>query len=241
MLAMSGASASSAVRPRLSRQVSALPAVLRIAAFPATIVVAIAVAVLLLLSPFFIHPALDLAGSGAWLGVSAEAARAYSDRTVGELLFGPQTFAFSGPDGRPFYGADEVGHLHDVRFVLFTLLGLAAVSVGVLLVAAWQGRRDAALWRSVSAAGATLAVVTLALGALAAVAFSFAFELFHRLLFPGGNWAFDPGSQRLVQLYPLAFWQLAAGALAVLLLAGGMATWWLARRRARGLARGTDA
>ena len=241
MLAMSGASASSAVRPHVHRQVSALPAVLRVAAFPATIVVAIAAAVLLLLSPLFIHPALDWAGSMAWLGVTAEAARGYSDRTVAELLFGPATFAFSAPNGTPFYGADEIGHLHDVRFVLFALLGLAVVSVGVLVVAAWQGRRDAGLWRTVSAAGATLAVATLAMGVFAAVAFSFAFELFHRLLFPGGNWSFDPTSQRLVQLYPLAFWQLAAGALAALLIAGGLATWWLARRRSRGLTRGTDA
>jgi uncharacterized membrane protein len=74
----------------------------------------------------------------------------------------------------------------------------------------------------------------LVVGVLSAVAFDAAFELFHRLLFPGGNFSFDPASQRLVQLYPFAFWQLTAAALGALLVVGGALAWLVARRRARG-------
>jgi hypothetical protein len=58
--------------------------------------------------------------------------------------------------------------------------------------------------------------------------------MFHRILFPGGNFSF-PADSLLIQLYPYAFWQLSAGALGVLGIVGGLVVWWLARRRARSL------
>ena len=32
------------------------------------------------------------------------------------------------------------------------------------------------------------------------------FEIFHQVFFPGGNYTFDPSTDRLVQLFPFAFW-----------------------------------
>jgi integral membrane protein (TIGR01906 family) len=187
---------------------------------------------LLLLTPLFMHAALDLAGSASLLGMSAADTRAVSDRTVAELLFGPGTFAFDGSDGVRFYGAAEAGHMQDVRVVLYGFLALGVGGFGGVLVALARTRADAPTLRAVGRGGGALAVGLLTVGVFAVVAFNVAFELFHRILFPGGNWSFDPASQRLVQLYPLAFWQISAAALAILGIGGGAAVWLLARRRA---------
>lgn len=232
MRAVSGASASSALRAEARADASAIGGLVRLAAFPATILVMVALAVLILFTPLYMHPALDLAGAPASTGLSPVETHAYSDRTVAELLFGPATFAFSAPDGSPFYDAAEIAHLRDVRAVVFGFLAVAAAAAILLAPALWRGRTNRRLVRIIGAAGGALAIGTVALGIFAAVAFSFAFELFHRLLFPGGNWAFDPTSQRLVQLYPLAFWQLTTASLGTLLIAGGGLVWWFARRRA---------
>ena len=48
------------------------------------------------------------------------------------------------------------------------------------------------------------------LGGFAVIAFDVLFELFHVLFFPSGSYAFDPSTERLVQLFPFAFWQETA-------------------------------
>jgi uncharacterized membrane protein len=62
--------------------------------------------------------------------------------------------------------------------------------------------------------------VIVAAGAVAAVAFDAAFEVFHRLFFAAGTYNFDPQTYRLVQLFPDAFWSettMAVGALTLVL------------------------
>ena len=199
----------------------------------ATALTIMALALLPLLSPAWIHTAMTLSGGQA-AGVSQAQSLALSDATVHELIFGPGTFAITYLDGRPLYGADEIGHMQDVRLVLWAFLAIAALAA-VLLVVAVARRDAAASWRAVARGGAGLALLLVALGAFAALAFGVAFELFHRILFPGGNWAFDPAQSNLVRLYPLGFWQLSAAVYG--LLAGGISVivWLFARRRARRL------
>src|SRR5438132_1500168 len=74
---------------------------------------------------------------------------------------------------------------------------------------------------------------TIVLGVVGWFAFEPLFELFHRVFFPGGNWAFDARSSRLVQLYPYAFWQLAATGLGTGVAVLGILAWAVGRRRAR--------
>jgi uncharacterized membrane protein len=62
-----------------------------------------------------------------------------------------------------------------------------------------------------------------------------AFSLFHEVFFPGGNWSF-PADSNLIRLYPEPFWELSAVALGILASIGGIAVWYLARRRAAALA-----
>jgi integral membrane protein (TIGR01906 family) len=207
----------------------------RVAVFLGTIVVLIVLAVLPLLVPPFVHATLDAAGSAARLGLATDVAHALSDRSVEGLLNWSDAFDFPGPDGAPFYDEAERSHLGDARALLWAFLLLGALSLAgialALLRAGRAGRRS--LWRAVSRAGASVAIAVLAIGAVGAIAFAQLFTLFHQVFFPGGNWAFDPATQRLVQLYPLAFWQIAALALGVLVLVLGLATWWLGRRLAR--------
>jgi integral membrane protein (TIGR01906 family) len=73
----------------------------------------------------------------------------------------------------------------------------------------------------------------LVIGLISLVAFDSLFTLFHQVFFPGGNWAFDPDTQRLVQLYPFRFWQIAAGALGVLVLGLGLLAWLLGLQLSR--------
>jgi hypothetical protein len=208
---------------------------LRVLVFAGTVLVIIALAVLPLLTPAFIHAALDAAGSAQRLGVEATVAHRLSDQSVAELLLGPGTFAFPGPDGEPFYDVAERGHLADARLLLWLCLVAGAVSllaIGAALVRA-PGDRRRALWRTISRAGAAAAIGVAGLGVISLVAFGTLFSLFHEVFFPGGNWAFDPSTQRLVQLYPFTFWQLAAAALGVLVFLVGLAAWWLGRSMAR--------
>ncbi len=206
----------------------------RVAVFTGTALVIVALAVLPLLTPLFIHPALEAAGAPGRLGLDTAVVRELSDRSVQELLLGPGTFAFDGPDGQPFYDTAERSHLGDARALLWLCLvagTVAGVVICLALLRAPSGRR-ASLWRIISRAGLTTAVTVAVLGIVSLVAFGTLFTLFHQVFFPAGNWSFDPATQRLVQLYPFAFWQIAAAAAGVLIFLLGLGAWVLGRSMA---------
>ena len=198
-----------------------------------TIVVIIAVALLPLLLPFVMHPMLTAAEAHRWLGTTPDLAGRLSDQTVAELLVGPGTFAFAGPDGRPMYGPDEVAHLRDVRTLLWLLLGGAALAAAGLIVRLVAGIDRAGTWRGIARGGALAAGGAMVIGIIGAVAFDPLFTLFHEVFFPGGDWAFDPRTQRLVQLYPYAYWGLAGAGLGALVVVLGAIAWLVGRRRGR--------
>jgi len=191
-----------------------------------------AVALLLLFTPFWLHPALDAADSAAWLGMTQQQVHEFSDRTVQDLVFASGDFDFVAGDGTPFFDASERAHMRDVRVVLYGFLGLSTVAATLLGVVTYRRRADAAVLKGISRGGAWLVIGTLVVGVFAAVAFDQAFELFHEIFFPGGNFSFDPTTERLVQLYPFAFWQYTSAALGLLLVAGGAVTWFVGRRLA---------
>jgi integral membrane protein (TIGR01906 family) len=204
------------------------------AVFSGTILILVALAVSPLLSPPFVHAALDAADSAGRLGVDAETVHALSDRSVAGLLAWSDAFDLAGPDGRAFYDQAERSHLADARVLLWACLLLGALSgiVIALVLRQAHGAGQRSVWRAISRAGASVTIAVLVIGAVSVVAFEELFTLFHMVFFPGGNWSFDPATQRLVQLYPFAFWQIAAGALGALLVVLGLATWWLGRRLA---------
>lgn len=186
-------------------------------------IVILAVSLLLLMTPYWTHLAMDVSGATNFFA-TPEMAHGFSDRTVAELFVGPGTFAHFEPD--------EAAHLRDVRVVLFAFLAVAALCAVILGWALVRRGGDPRTWLSMARGGFTLAIVLVLLGAVAAIAFGVAFELFHRILFPGGNWSFSADSW-LIKAYPYGFWQLSAGALGILGIVGGLSVWHIARRRAR--------
>ncbi len=192
------------------------------------------VAFLALFNPPVIHVALRQAGSASILGLSEAQTEAVSDRTIGEMAFGPGTFAFAAvPGGPPFYDAAETSHLRDARTVMYLFLGFVAACAAVLVVVLARRRRDTWAWRGVAAGGIAIAVAFATIGVVATVAFDQAFTLFHEIFFPGGNWEFDIRSERMVQLYPTPFWELVSTLLAILTIGLGIAVWYYARGHAR--------
>jgi hypothetical protein len=200
-----------------------------------TALVVVAVAILPLLVPAVQHVALDAAGSAALLGLDPATTRDLSDRSVAGLVTW-SGFDFPSPEGAPFYDPSEQAHLADARVLLWLLLGGAALAAAVIALAYRSANPSGrvGILRAVAAGGAATAGVTVMLGVVALAAFEPLFRLFHEVFFPGGGWAFDPASQRVVLLYPLAFWQIMAAALGLLRITFGAATWWLARRAAGG-------
>jgi len=190
----------------------------------ATAISILAVALLLVMTPVWMHLALGATSVANF--VAPQQAFDLSDKTVAELFFGPGTFA-------PF-AADEAAHMRDVRVVLYGFLLLAAASLVFVAVSLVRTPRDVSRWKAVGRGGIWLIVAMVVLGIFALTAFEAAFTLFHEIFFPGGNWAFSADSL-LITLYPEPFWELTAGALGIVASLGGLLVWFLARRRAAAL------
>ena len=201
----------------------------------ATAIVILGVTVVLLFNPIYVNAGIRYAGSAGILGMTEAQAESASDRTLGEMLVGPGDFAFPvEPGGSRFYDESEAAHLRDARLVLWLFLAgvlvsaLALVVITVRVRAAWP-------WRAIAGGAAVLATAVAALGLLFTFAFDTAFELFHRIFFPGGNYSFDVTRERMVQLYPVPFWELTFTAGFVIAIVLGAIVWFLARRQARRL------
>jgi hypothetical protein len=206
----------------------------RILLAAATAVTILAIALLLLLTPLWTHFALRSSGADVPGRLVFATVAAASDATIADLLFFGD-FDVRTVSDAPLYTDDERAHLRDARLVLFAFLAIAAVALVFLVLTVARAPTDPAVWRSIATGGSALAVTLIVLGLIALIAFDALFEIFHRVLFPGGNWAF-PADSNLIRLDPFGFWQLTSAALVGLATLGGMATWWFARRRAARLA-----
>lgn len=201
----------------------------RIAAAAFTLLALIALTLGLFLLPPVVHLLLDLANASESLNVAAPVAHSLSDALVRDLLVGG---AFDVPlSGEPLLSASERSHLVDVG-VLFRILMIAgAVSLAVLTALFIRKRR----WFYQALHDGALLLGTGA--ALVGGAFTFAFDatftFAHELLFPAGNWTFNPATDRLVQLYPMNFWLLAAISFCVVLVGAAALGLSLARGRRR--------
>lgn len=218
--------------PGIAHRTRQRVAVSGVAVSISTALVILAASLLILLQRAYLHPALDAAGSASLLGVAPTEVHRLSDATVVQLVGGPGSFDVRTADGGAFYSTAETAHLRDARLVLYGFLAVAGLCLAFLLLRLARSGTRSATWPAIRRGALGLAIGLLVAGVVAFVAFEPAFELFHRLFFPGGNWAFDPTSDRLVQLYPLAFWQLTTMALGLLSIGLALLVWLLAHRRA---------
>jgi integral membrane protein (TIGR01906 family) len=201
-------------------------ALLSVLAVLATVAVIAGLAVVLFLNPLWVSFEQDRAGAAALTGFSAYEVHGVTGDVLHDLIIGPPDFAQTVA-GRAVFSDRERAHLADVRAV-FTGFG-AIVLLGVLvLVNARLVSHGAAWYRRAVGTGALILAGAVVLGGLVvALAFEQAFEVFHELFFAGGTYTFDPRTDRLVQLFPIQFWEetsLAVGV--VILVVAGVAAWW---------------
>jgi integral membrane protein (TIGR01906 family) len=199
----------------------------------ATAIVVIAVAILPFLSPAWVGFEQERAQAAAWTGYSPADLHAATDAILGDLVLGPPVFDVEVA-GAPVLSDRERGHMRDVRSVLMAFYLVAAIAALVLVagLALARGRARAALWRRLSRAGIVIALVTVVGGLAGVASFDAAFELFHEIFFPQGNFLFDPRTDRLVQLFPESFWVETTIAIGAVIVVVSIALAWLGRRRA---------
>jgi integral membrane protein (TIGR01906 family) len=206
--------------------------------------VVVALAILPFLTPAWMSFGQTRAQATAWTGFTEAELRSVTDSIVHDLVFGPPDFAATLPgETTPVLSDAERAHMRDVRGVFagfyVVAVGAALVLAGAFVLARGRDAR-ARLWRRLSRSGTAIAVVTLVGGGLGVLVFDQAFTLFHEIFFPGGNWAFDPRTDKLVQIFPDQFWSdttIAVG-IFVILLAIGLR--WLGARRAARLEQGSS-
>jgi integral membrane protein (TIGR01906 family) len=193
------------------------------------------------IAPFLAPPVVrfeqDRTNVEAWTGYDAGELDSVTSSILGDLVLWQGDFDVA-IGGAPVLGAAERGHMRDVRGVFggFWLAVLAGAVV--LVIAARRTRRDvvarAAAWRAAGNGARGLGLLIAIAGAFALVAFDAAFELFHRLFF-SGNYTFDPATDKLVQLFPEAFWSEIAIAVGAVVIVVAVAVAWQASRKARAL------
>lgn len=171
----------------------------------ATVLVLLAVAILPFLTPAWIGFAQDRAEAAAWTGFSPEQLRQATNGILADLILGPPDFDVA-LDGVPVLSAIERSHMRDVREVFMAFGAVVLATAAFLVAAAAWTRRSAAFWRAVRGGALGLLVGVVVLGAIGFLAFDAAFRVFHLIFFAGGNWAFDPRTARIVQLFPQRFW-----------------------------------
>lgn len=188
----------------------------------ATILVLVGLAIVPFLNPAWIGFAQDRADVTAWTGWPRATVAEVTDGILRDLVIGPPEFAMT-VDGVAALDDRERGHMRDVRGVFAAFFAAALGGVVVLILGRRTTRGSTGFWRIVARACALVVLVVGFLGVAFGLAFDTAFEIFHRLFFPAGSYAFDPATSRLVQLLPGQLWyetSLAFGAVLILLASG---------------------
>ncbi|HEU0237187.1 MAG TPA: DUF1461 domain-containing protein [Candidatus Limnocylindrales bacterium] len=214
--------------------VQAPRAIATIAVAAATAVVIVTASLLPFLNPVWVGFEQRRAEALAWTRFSDTELTTVTNAILADLILGPGAFDVA-LDGEPVLNDRERGHMRDVRTAFLALWALTAAAA-VILAASWRRaigrpRERSWFWRAVRRGAGGLALAVVGLGVVAVLAFDVLFEVFHRLLFAGGSYTFDPATERLVQLFPFRFWQETAIVVgAVIVLVCGAVT--LAGRRA---------
>tara|TARA_A100001037_G_scaffold143269_1_gene129753 strand:+ start:6506 stop:7207 length:702 start_codon:yes stop_codon:yes gene_type:complete len=115
--------------------------------------------------------------------------------------------------GQNLFTANEVTHMADVKnlfLFFFTLQNYAVIAIlitAVLLYISIKSKSSVVFAKWLTQGGLITFCVILLIGFISIVAFDPLFTLFHYIGFPQGNWAFNPRTSVLVQIFPLGFWR----------------------------------
>lgn len=201
----------------------------------ATALVITAIAIVPFLTPAWVSFEQGRSGAPQLTGYTTEQLRTATDAILADLVLGPPDFDVEIA-GAPVLNERERAHMRDVRGV-FAGFGLLAVVAAVGLFALFAGARRLGhperAYTAMRTGAIGLAIGVVIAGVVAAVAFDALFEVFHRLFFAGGSYTFDPGTERLVQLFPFTFWSETTMAVGALIIALAIVVTVLTGRRAR--------
>ncbi len=200
----------------------------------ATALLILAVAIPLFLNPIWVSFEQGRAEAAAWTGYSDADLRAATGSILSDLVVGPPDFAVT-VGGTPVLDERERQHMRDVRgvFIGFFVAALALAAAALVIAARRRGRARKATWRAVRGGAVGLIATLVVAGLVSFVAFDTLFEVFHEIFFAGGSYTFDPASERLVQLFPFAFWQETAIVLGIVAIVIAVVVAWVADARAR--------
>lgn len=154
-------------------------------------------------------------------------------RAMDELrayLFGPDAYVRievtdTGGETGPLFNPREILHMRDVKQLI---QGIFRAQEAALVVALAYPAARIALERRAGVKGiarlvwlstAGFNLLAIVFGVSAALGFDRLFTRFHELSFRNDLWILDPERDRLVQVFPFEFWQLAAGLFIILTLA----------------------
>jgi len=144
--------------------------------------------------------------------------------------------------GKDFYDEDELSHMKDARAIFlavrtigFVTLGIGIIGLSAILVFRKDRRKlfsFGAIWGS-----SVLLLLAAVIGIIMAINFTRAFEIFHEIFFPQGNWQFNTLMTQILTerlflnaaLYILAI----GGTFTVGLLMSGLTTSFVYRRKSR--------
>jgi integral membrane protein (TIGR01906 family) len=204
----------------------------------ATAVVIVAVAILPFLTPAWVDFDQGWAGAIGYTGFTHDELRTATDSILADLVIGPPDFDVT-IRGVTVLNERERAHMRDVRGV-FAGFAVLAVLAAAGLVAAYVGARRLGhperAWSAIRSGARGLMVGVVVAGLIAFFAFDAAFEAFHQLFFPGGSYTFNPATDRLVQLFPDAFWSETTMAVGAVVLVLSLLVTKFAGRRMRGAA-----
>jgi len=204
----------------------------------ATAVVIVAVAIVPFLTPPWVDFDQGWAGAIGYTGFTHDELRTATNSILADLVVGPPDFDVT-IGGVPVLNERERAHMRDVRGV-FAEFAVLAVLAAVGLVAAYVGARRLGhperAWSAIRSGARGLMVGVVVAGFVAFFAFDAVFEVFHQLFFPGGTYTFNPATDRLVQLFPDAFWSETTMAVGAVVLVLSLLVAKFAGRRARGAA-----
>jgi integral membrane protein (TIGR01906 family) len=199
----------------------------------ATAVVISAIAIVPFLSPAWVSFEQGRTGAEQLTGYTTAELRTATEAILADLVLGPPDFDVA-VGGTPVLNPREQSHMRDVRgvFAGFALVALVA-AVGLVIAVALAQRIDhpERAWSAVRNGARALAIGVVIAGVVVLFAFDAAFEVFHRLFFAGGSYTFDPGTDRLVQLFPFAFWSETTMAVGAVIIATSIAVTLIASRR----------
>jgi integral membrane protein (TIGR01906 family) len=201
----------------------------------ATVVVIIGIVIAAFFNPLWIGFEQERVGVPAITGYTQDQVQAVTGSILADLFLGPPGFA-AAVNGQPVLDAAERSHMVDVRAVLLGFGIILGIAVAALVAFLATRRRATWVWRAIARGSEALALLGIVVGIAVLFFFDAAFQLFHLVFFPQGNFSFDPRTERLTQLFPDRLWTETSIGIAALGLTLALAVTLFARRRASGLA-----